>query len=211
MTRKERLEFCKVCQKKNFDAKRGIVCSLTNEYADFEAECANFELDEKIKALDSFKKDIEDSKKQKRIKTKVKQKKIRVKEQFTVNDWLLLAGFALLATFIIRLIFYANFTYRGSGLSLHFVLVVLVACIMAVFFRKSQQDRNWFFSDIKFKLLLSSSIPILNFIYIWIIFGSNGNLLRQFIILVTLSIIISVISAIVIIPIHNIIKKFINE
>ncbi|WP_462251102.1 DUF4328 domain-containing protein [Ekhidna sp.] len=42
MTREEHLRFCKVCKNKKFDRDKGIVCSLTNEIADFENECPNF-------------------------------------------------------------------------------------------------------------------------------------------------------------------------
>ena len=33
MTREERLKFCSICQKRQMDMQRGLVCSLTNEYA----------------------------------------------------------------------------------------------------------------------------------------------------------------------------------
>lgn len=35
MTREERLKFCSICQKRQMDMQRGLVCSLTNEYATF--------------------------------------------------------------------------------------------------------------------------------------------------------------------------------
>lgn len=207
MTRKERLEFCKICQKQKFDFKRGIVCSLTNEHADFEKECPSFVLNEKIKALDAYKKDIEESKKEKNKIKKVKEKKIRIKEHFLKEDWMLLVGFALLASFIIRLILYTQFNYVGNGINQYFNMVVFIACIVAVFFRKSKQDRNWFFSDIKFKILLASLITVINLIYVWIIYSHNGYLIRQFIILLIMSWLFSFLSSILIIPINAIIKK----
>jgi uncharacterized RDD family membrane protein YckC len=42
MTRKEQLEFCKICKNKNFDFNRGIICGLTNEIAGFEISCVDF-------------------------------------------------------------------------------------------------------------------------------------------------------------------------
>lgn len=36
MTREEKLKFCSVCKYQCLDIKRGIVCGLTNEYADFD-------------------------------------------------------------------------------------------------------------------------------------------------------------------------------
>ena len=207
MTRKEQLEFCKICQKQKFDLKKGIVCSITNEQATFENECPNFELDDKIKALETYKKDIEIEKKQKQSKPKIKKYKIRIKEQFIEEDWFLLLGFALLGTFMMRLIIYANFNYSSSGISLYFYLVVFIVTIVAVLIRKSKQDRNWFFSDIKFKLLLASLVAVFNLIYVLTIYGNDGYLLSQFIVLVVIFALLSVLSSLLIIPINFIIKK----
>lgn len=46
MEREDRLCYCKVCSLKKMDFKRGIVCQLTNEYADFEGSCDQFQGDE---------------------------------------------------------------------------------------------------------------------------------------------------------------------
>ncbi len=46
MEREERLCYCKVCEFRKMDLKRGIVCQYTNEYADFEITCDKFSGDE---------------------------------------------------------------------------------------------------------------------------------------------------------------------
>lgn len=46
MTRKEHLEFCKVCTNRKMNPKVGLVCSLTSEIADFKGSCSNFNRDE---------------------------------------------------------------------------------------------------------------------------------------------------------------------
>lgn len=46
MEREERLCYCKVCEFRKMDFKRGIVCQYTNEYADFEITCDKFSGDE---------------------------------------------------------------------------------------------------------------------------------------------------------------------
>ena len=46
MTREERLKFCSICKKRQMDMQRGLVCSLTNEYATFDEKCTDFEADE---------------------------------------------------------------------------------------------------------------------------------------------------------------------
>jgi len=45
MDRTKQLEYCKKCTKQKFDSKQGIICSLTNQKADFENECEYFEID----------------------------------------------------------------------------------------------------------------------------------------------------------------------
>ena len=46
MTLKERLEFCTICEKKEVDFKKGLVCTLTQNKPDFEEFCDHFEKDE---------------------------------------------------------------------------------------------------------------------------------------------------------------------
>lgn len=45
MTRKEQLEYCTVCKNRKMDFKRGLVCSLTDDYADFDPVCENYAQD----------------------------------------------------------------------------------------------------------------------------------------------------------------------
>jgi len=45
MDRTKQLEYCKKCTKQKFDPRLGIICSLTNQKADFEDECEHFEID----------------------------------------------------------------------------------------------------------------------------------------------------------------------
>ena len=42
MTRKEQLVFCERCTNRKMDIEKGILCSLTNEYATFTAECHEY-------------------------------------------------------------------------------------------------------------------------------------------------------------------------
>ncbi len=42
MTREEQIAYCRVCKFKSFDPKKGIICKLTGEIADFEFDCENF-------------------------------------------------------------------------------------------------------------------------------------------------------------------------
>ena len=47
MTREEHLKYCSVCAKRKLDKSRGLLCSLTNEFADFQATCSHYEMDAK--------------------------------------------------------------------------------------------------------------------------------------------------------------------
>ena len=46
MTRDEMLKFCKVCRNREVDLKRGMICKLTGEYADFSESYPNYDYDE---------------------------------------------------------------------------------------------------------------------------------------------------------------------
>ncbi|MCV9389083.1 toxin-antitoxin system YwqK family antitoxin [Reichenbachiella ulvae] len=49
MTREEQLAFCKKCTKRKMDLQQGLLCSLTDQKADFEGECKDFDKDESVK------------------------------------------------------------------------------------------------------------------------------------------------------------------
>ena len=40
------LKFCKICKNRELDLKRGLLCKLTGEYADFSGRCVNYDYDE---------------------------------------------------------------------------------------------------------------------------------------------------------------------
>jgi len=42
MTREERLRYCKVCNHQQFDLKKGVICGLTNERAEFNGICESY-------------------------------------------------------------------------------------------------------------------------------------------------------------------------
>lgn len=48
MTRIEHLKFCRICNHQEDDMRKGIICGLTNQIADFEDICNSFAEDSKI-------------------------------------------------------------------------------------------------------------------------------------------------------------------
>jgi hypothetical protein len=51
MTREDHLKFCSVCLNRKMDVERGLVCTLTGQYASFSDECQDFKRDESIKVV----------------------------------------------------------------------------------------------------------------------------------------------------------------
>jgi hypothetical protein len=49
MNRDDQLVFCNRCTNKQFNSKKGIVCRLTGEHADFDIECSDYVEDEVAK------------------------------------------------------------------------------------------------------------------------------------------------------------------
>lgn len=47
MTREEQLKSCSVCTHRQMDMHKGLLCGLTQNAANFEGVCPNFEQDEK--------------------------------------------------------------------------------------------------------------------------------------------------------------------
>lgn len=48
MNRAEQVSYCRKCTNRKFDTEKGIICSLTNEIADFFDDCQNFNEDGQI-------------------------------------------------------------------------------------------------------------------------------------------------------------------
>ena len=71
MTREEQLKLCSVCTHRQMDMHKGMLCGLTQNAANFEGECPNFEQDEK------------EFQKQQQI-----QQEIMSDEDHTVGGWL---------------------------------------------------------------------------------------------------------------------------
>ena len=46
MNREYQLSLCKVCENRKMEMSRGLLCGLTNEYADFNENCPKFVGDE---------------------------------------------------------------------------------------------------------------------------------------------------------------------
>ena len=53
MTREEHLAYCTQCTKRAFDPNKGVTCGLTQEIANFDPTCSNYEQDEEVHARSS--------------------------------------------------------------------------------------------------------------------------------------------------------------
>ncbi len=48
-TRDQQLTFCSICTNRKFSTQKGLLCGLTNDYANFEESCPDFLLDKSEK------------------------------------------------------------------------------------------------------------------------------------------------------------------
>ena len=55
MNRNDQLEFCKICENHKYDNHKGIICSLTNDKADFIETCPSFKEKPEIKKYKEYK------------------------------------------------------------------------------------------------------------------------------------------------------------
>jgi hypothetical protein len=111
MLRQERLKYCKTCQKREFDFNKGILCSITKDYADFEDSCLDYLIDEKIQILEAYKSEQDQIKKRKQKKVIRSKRRKRPPEKLQLNDLFLLIGSGLITLFFIRILYYMNFSY----------------------------------------------------------------------------------------------------
>tara|TARA_B110001452_G_C15179383_1_gene409668 strand:- start:157 stop:597 length:441 start_codon:yes stop_codon:yes gene_type:complete len=58
MDRKHQLVSCKKCENRSFDFKKGIICGLTNEQANFERTCPDFKEDVNIQKAKTYSENI---------------------------------------------------------------------------------------------------------------------------------------------------------
>ena len=162
MTRQEQLRYCKTCLKRHFDPRRGIVCTLTDEKAAFDAACPNYDRDEAVQLAQDT------SSNQERKRTKVhKPVSItpKVKEKITKDDLYLILGFSLINTFLVRLAFYYTLSSNSAVFNTSLLIFTFLLSSIAIFFRRKNNRGNKLFSDIKFKLIYTSFLVFLLMIY----------------------------------------------
>lgn len=57
MTRDEQLIFCKRCIYRKLDMEQGLICNIKGQKADFDVECPDFEVDDKVVINEKKKRD----------------------------------------------------------------------------------------------------------------------------------------------------------
>lgn len=99
MERSEIVKVCKTCKYRDFNPERGLLCSFTNEFGQFESECDKYEKDETVKEV---KKEVLPEK-----------KKIGKSERDNVLAFI---GIIILSAAISFFIANSNFLYRGDSI-----------------------------------------------------------------------------------------------
>jgi hypothetical protein len=133
MTREEQLQLCRVCKNKKMDLQRGIVCSLTNEKADFDKICPNYSPDEAQIV------------KNKQVQA---ERVIQTQEDLKVSGWLAYflwigIGCGAILTIISTLISYSDFIITplwGFLLFLYLLCYVVCAVLTIKAFYKRQTN-----------------------------------------------------------------------
>lgn len=93
MTREERIKVCETCKHCQKDNERGILCGLTNEYADFEDKCHLYEPSNKQQAKTRAR----------RIITRMKESSKSSGKGLSVNEYIAIIGtylFCLISTLV---------------------------------------------------------------------------------------------------------------
>lgn len=172
MTRQERLKFCKTCQNKKFDFNKGILCSLTNDFANFEDSCPDFQLDEKIQSLENYKTEQDNNqrvaveKKRKKKERKKRERKIkREPEKIRKPDIILILSLSLINLFIIRLIAYTSFSYVNKTGSLIILFSTFTIVVLADIFKNREKGPIRFRGTLKFRLILAVFIALFYSLY----------------------------------------------
>ena len=116
MTRDEQLQFCRVCRNRLMDYQKGLSCSLTNDIADFDGICPNY---------DEEAKDVE---KEKQVQV---ERERSTKEDLTVSGWLalflwLVIGGGAIASLILSILD----VYRDFNFIILLYYLILLPCII---------------------------------------------------------------------------------
>ncbi|MEN8158018.1 MAG: hypothetical protein ABFS10_13790 [Bacteroidota bacterium] len=219
MNRKERLQYCKTCQKKEFDLKKGILCSITHDYADFIGTCPHYVLDESIQQLENYQTDQAELKKEKQEKrqkarTQKKDEKKTRKEKrsdkLRRDDLFLITGMGLITVFSIRLFSYMDYSYTRISNLLSILLVVFITSAISLLLRKKPHRHYRVFGDMKFKLLFSAFVSILNTLYLLVIYSDRlgiKSILNSLAFFLIVSIFLSMLSVSIVIPISLLFHK----
>lgn len=102
MTREDRLKSCSICKNRKIDLKKGLICSLTDEYADFEGECNNYIHDQKENQ-------------------KIQEKAVELEKSLRKEDWYNDLFFCGIFTY----------SFCSGSKDMAFILVVLVSIILS--------------------------------------------------------------------------------
>lgn len=203
MTRQEQLRFCKSCLKRHFDPRRGIVCSITDEKADFSAVCPNYQRDENVELPP-----VEDfnntAKKNKTKSTRVTVPK--VKEKIRLEDIYLILGVSLINTFLVRLIFFYNLSSDLEVFNVALMIFTFILIPVALFLRNKTHSANKFISDLKFNLIYVAFLTLLLILYS-LLMGEYYSFGKRVFAIILLSLISAFVGSIIVKPIRYFIRR----
>ncbi len=173
MKRIECLKYCKICEKKQNDLHKGIICRLTGNVASFEGICPGFSGVRTAIKIKSFVSTPS--------VTNTKQKdKISFRESinFSLDDILLIFSIVIPCILILRIIiFLTNYSVPTFFYIYSFMLANLITLII----RTIKTKKVYFFNSLIFNSVFSISSFLILHLYIFLTITFNFNLFKGFI------------------------------
>lgn len=209
MTRKEQLEFCKLCEHQQFNPNKGIICSLTGNIATFQKECEHFTKEAKIIALEQFKASA--SKANKPLKPAKPPSKPRSKEKINNNEWFLLAATALITTFCIRLKAVADFSFGYNNTNFFFILAITCSLLFILIRRSFSESDYEIFGHTKFILIYSGCLSFTSSVYVLIVHSTAHSHIGNAIYTFVLTLVLGQFCSLLLKPSHLLYKKLFRK
>ncbi|PKP21745.1 MAG: hypothetical protein CVU05_06100 [Bacteroidetes bacterium HGW-Bacteroidetes-21] len=164
MLRKDQLKYCTTCLNKKFNPQKGVICKLTDDIANFDPSCQNYQPDgtPSSKIVSQITQPLL---KVEEVPT-IPIKKTEVKEKFSLKDLQLILAVAFPTVFFIRLSTYANFYSNDVYSGLMVILILTAGALVSNLLRKNYILKYSINHNTIYIVVFSLSVALINLIYI---------------------------------------------
>ncbi|MBN2485550.1 MAG: hypothetical protein JXB34_06225 [Bacteroidales bacterium] len=207
MTRQEQLKYCKTCQNRGFNTRKGIICGLTGDIAGFDVHCPHYQIDERAQSLERYIKENAPLPKP----VKMKKQKTKQSAKLSRNETVVLIGLALLAAFVFRLSIYIKYSYESKNITSFLCVVLFVFTALAFLLRKKAFKTFSITSSLMYNLLFAAFFSLINLIYMLLVYPFFYKMLLLPFLIVILSFALGVLSYIIVIPPGILLSKWFSK